>query len=48
MILRMADAADVGAVRDFLARLSPETAFRRFFTGLGLPVARPGAPPRRP
>jgi predicted N-acetyltransferase YhbS len=37
MILRMADPADVGAVRDFLTRLSPEAGFRRFFTGLGLP-----------
>ena len=37
MILRAAEASDLGAVRDFLARLSPETGFRRFFTGLGRP-----------
>jgi GNAT superfamily N-acetyltransferase len=37
MIVRTADAADLGPVGDFLGRLSPETGFRRFFTGLGRP-----------
>ncbi len=37
MIVRAADAADLDAVRDFLGALSPETSFRRFFTGLGQP-----------
>lgn len=38
-VLRPVRAADTGAVRDFLAGLSLETAYRRFFTGIGSPTA---------
>ncbi len=48
MIVRAADAADLGAVGEFLARLSPETGFRRFFTGLRSAVPRHGPAPSRP
>lgn len=36
-VLRPVRTGDTGAVRDFLAGLSPETAYRRFFTGIGSP-----------
>jgi GNAT superfamily N-acetyltransferase len=35
--LRPAGAEDQPAVRDFLAGLSPQTAYRRFFAGIGSP-----------
>jgi hypothetical protein len=38
-LLRPVRPEDTAAVRDFLAGLSPDTAYRRFFTGIGTPSA---------
>ena len=41
MLLRDARPGDAAAVRDFLSGLSLDSAYRRFFTGIGSVPHRP-------